>query len=337
MSLPNREALFINEASGSVGIGHVARDATLAGHLLNLGYKVSFLCRVEVGERDRVLHHIDRAGVELARLTFVEGWNEVLSAASSVPPCVVVVDASASDRTEVVARFSERGHPVVVLDYYASQALHGASAIINLLRTHEAQPPASPGRLYAGGDYAVIRPDVLEARWHRRPMEAAVGRMLVSFGGADPGHHTKPAIHLAKGLAPRAHVDVVVGPLVAASELRAIEQSAGECLTIHRSVPSLAPFLQRADLVFCGGGGTLLEALCVGAPAVVMPQSAAEKAHAAQYAEAGACTIHGHVDLTNLRDLSLRQSLSHNGRRVIDGRGAERICDLIERLAGVSG
>ena len=99
----------------------------------------------------------------------------------------------------------------------------------------------------------------------------------------------------------------------------------------HKSPDCMGDLFENADLVFCGGGGTLLEAMCVGVPSIVIAQSDAELRHARSLAKRDACWISGDADWEFMNRIENRQKLSASARECVDGHGAERICDIIEQ------
>jgi spore coat polysaccharide biosynthesis predicted glycosyltransferase SpsG len=69
-------------------------------------------------------------------------------------------------------------------------------------------------------------------------------------------------------------VDIIIGPLFKL-EINSLSAALREkcSITCHESPSYIGKLFEDADLVFCGGGGTLLEAICVGVPVVVIAQN----------------------------------------------------------------
>ena len=113
--------------------------------------------------------------------------------------------------------------------------------------------------------------------------------------------------------------------------MRELRAKAPPSATLLRNPPDFDQQLAAADVVICSGGGTLLEAMALGKPAVVLPQTTAEESHARSHAETGACTFAESLPQV-LNDETLRQSLMQAARRRVDGRGAGRIAELALKL-----
>jgi spore coat polysaccharide biosynthesis predicted glycosyltransferase SpsG len=96
----------------------------------------------------------------------------------------------------------------------------------------------------------------------------------------------------------------------------------------------LAVDLAAADIVVTAGGVTLLEALCLGRPTVAVVTAPNQRSNVEGVVADGAALASGIDDVVTVverlvGDHALRQELSAAARRVIDGRGAERVADAI--------
>jgi hypothetical protein len=85
--------------------------------------------------------------------------------------------------------------------------------------------------------------------------------------------------------------------------------------------------------VICNGGGTLLEALCLGRLVAVLPQNEAEIAFATSFCHQKAC-VWAH-ELGKILDATGQERLEFASRAtsIVDGNGLERLAALITRIA----
>jgi spore coat polysaccharide biosynthesis predicted glycosyltransferase SpsG len=86
-------------------------------------------------------------------------------------------------------------------------------------------------------------------------------------------------------------------------------------------------------LIFCNGGVTLYEANCIGAPSVVLHQNREEYGTALTFSKHGSSILLGKPSVSRIkRILSLSQSkrrkMSDIGKRLVDGRGLERVTQI---------
>ncbi|WP_458109932.1 PseG/SpsG family protein [Bacillus zhangzhouensis] len=162
-------------------------------------------------------------------------------------------------------------------------------------------------------------------------------KVVISLGGSDP-----------RGLLPKA-----VSALLTANHLHILgvtgkashikEQVDAEHIQFIRHTDQLTALLWEADLAIVAGGMTLYEAVCIGVPSIVLSQVDHQAVTASNFAQKGACLHLGlgdHVEETDIlhaaRRLSgsyfLRRSIHLNGRTLIDGKGTERVKNILIHL-----
>lgn len=188
-------------------------------------------------------------------------------------------------------------------------------------------PPTAAGWPPAGGlrldgfQHALVRREVLAAR-----AEVAAGAQTVALGigGSDPAGLTVP---LAAALADF-DLEVACGP-----------GYRGERPAHGRLLGSPADWIgavARAALVVCGFGHSLLEAACLGVPAVAVVFLPEHVEHARAFADAGTTVT---IEMTGgarpaelaalvgelLADPGRLEAMGARGRELVDGRGAERV------------
>jgi spore coat polysaccharide biosynthesis predicted glycosyltransferase SpsG len=262
-----------------------------------------------------------------------------------------LIDLSASSQEHFAQSFAPIVERALALDWFLPE--HRPAMTISLLdhgnvmgdayARHAADTTAVP-QLYAGADFAILKPQILDlARPGEIPQkkdalttsesaDSAVS-VLLTFGGSDPSGCTLSA---AKMLVPLSrHIDVVTIVLGALNETE--RSSVNELLgnIPHQIVCNPDDFEQRlayADVVLCGGGGTLLEAMYLGRPCIVFAQSPEEKAHAALYVSVSACVWPDRL-ADVLACAKLRSSLSYSAAQQVDGRGVDRIRSKLMELS----
>ncbi len=271
-------------ANERVGSGHLRRCITLARELDH--HHISF--RATAGTDPWAIDEIAAAGYSLL---------------SAVPVDVVVFDCL-DTTAEQVARARAEGSRVVCLEDLGAGSAH-ADAVVNELYAGSPHPHA-----LSGARYAVLRPEFLSAPPF--PVRESADRVLVTFGGTDPG----------------CMVERVTGAL--ARSFEAFTVKAGDCM---------AEAMRAADLVVTSAGRTVHEAAALGVPTITIPVNERESRHvlcpgvldvglAATVSDGRIRSVVGNV----LADSGLREEMSLTSRQAVDGRGAERIAHLIEGL-----
>src|SRR6266568_5895138 len=114
---------------------------------------------------------------------------------------------------------------------------------------------SSTCRPLLGPYYALLRPDFAEQRKSLTGRSGKVDRILVCYGGSDPGNETAKALSAIKSLSlPSLAVDVAIG--VSNPHARAISDLslAIPGAELHRGADSMADLIKRADLAIGAGG-----------------------------------------------------------------------------------
>jgi spore coat polysaccharide biosynthesis predicted glycosyltransferase SpsG len=262
--------------------------------------------------------------------------------AAGARPDIVVVD-----RPDTTSAGLLRHHTrwpsarLVALDYYGA-SVDGLAGVINLNPSREKTRRPGPFWRRRGLEFATLRPSFSEWRGVRRTVPVRVRRVLVGFGGTDPTGWTSAAVTTLSDMLPS---DIEIHILSGAGALPDERARVRSHVTMHVSVPDPAPLLHASHVAVIGGGTMMIEAACLGVPALVIPRTPEEVGFARQFTRAGAVRVvspRGGFPVSGLRremtrllrDRPERARMRAAGRSLVDGRGAGRVADLI-MAAGV--
>lgn len=337
--------LFVANGSSDIGMGHVIRCQSLLQTLALRSHRCFWAMKGLPGAP------VDRAagtGAEVIRLHPAllpdEAWKTVLAYAKDLG-----IDFLVSDDYDTVHRHFQAalgaGLRLLILDDIADREYSG-DLLLNQNATDGGIYRGKAdrvGRLLLGPEFALLRPEfsvlaeVPDAR--NRPE-----RVLITMGGADRYNLTHDALAALQDM--DVSIDVVMGPYYAH------EVSLGPLLngrvTIHRNVTSLLPLMQAAGWMVCSAGSTVWEGCRAGLPMVVVQTVKNQDQVAARIVSSHAAIFLGHRDTvtqSNFRmaseklveDVCLRMQLSLAGRRLVDGRGAERVAAAMEKVMYTKG
>jgi UDP-2,4-diacetamido-2,4,6-trideoxy-beta-L-altropyranose hydrolase len=331
---------FRTTAGKAIGFGHLRRCLTLAAELkkpgappirfwidgdqqaCDLAQDAGFEAHpVSASEPGATAAFVDRTGVEVLVADSYAIAESAFSYWRHRLRCLVVVD-------DLADRFID-----------ADAVLNG-SPNATALRYRTAPNCA----LWLGPEYALLRPIFRGLPKHETT--AAIGTVLVTLGGADPGGAMMSAVGAVKRALPAANLDVVVGPLFGpVPQLDEMAREREPAVRVHRGVEDMVPLMMRADIAVSGGGQTLYELAATGVPTVAICLAANQKGNIDALAGttllAGGGVVPGQdwAPLENAcRKLAaepdLRRSMSVAGQALIDGNGAARAADMIRSLAG---
>jgi UDP-2,4-diacetamido-2,4,6-trideoxy-beta-L-altropyranose hydrolase len=345
---------FRADASFEIGTGHLVRCLTLADELRARGAEVSFVLRdpdsfaarsiSERGFRAHVLPGPAADGAQDAEQTLC-----VLRQEKDSRDWMVMDHYGLGAQWE--SRIREAASRVLAIDDLADRR-HDCDVLLDQNFRPDAgtvyrERLAPRARLLAGPRYALLRPEYRSEARRERERDGTVRRVLISYGGADPGNETMKALAAIAGLARPAgvQIDVAVGQ---AYPHRAALRPALERMrnvTLHEGLPHLADVMGAADLALGAGGTTTWERLCLGLPCLItttaenqvpVTRSLAQAGYVSYLGPASAVTVESlkNAIASRIDDPAALKSESLRGRALVDGAGAARVADEIMSSQG---
>lgn len=343
------------DASGEIGTGHFMRCLTLADALKQKGANICFLSRHLPEHFQGMLREKEY------ELRLLAGESNGCSSAD-LPHSSWLGASQEADARESIKALSGEEWDWLVVDHYALDARwesdlrkvakkilviddladrqHDCDLLLDqnlradIQNPYDGRVPAGC-RLLLGPRFALLRDEFRQLRDRTGLRTGPVRRVLVFFGGVDSKNHTGPAI---QALADRGikdlRVDVVIGEK---HPLR--EQIKSECaknrFDCHVQTTRMAELMAASDLAIGAGGSATWERCCLGLPtfAVCTADNQAE-----QIAGAASETLLYAPEINNdpvaalrehlnalMENSHLRNAISRNGMRAVDGRGAFRV------------
>jgi UDP-2,4-diacetamido-2,4,6-trideoxy-beta-L-altropyranose hydrolase len=320
-----RRVVFVTDAGGEAGLGHFKRCAALARALAAHGVAAEALV---CSPADVGLAAV-APDLTLTRLDWWGAPRRVLDGVAGRQPDAFVVDSYHADGP--LFETLRREAPVVAIDDLADRPLP-VDAIVNGAWYAERLAYRTPAEalVLAGVRYALLDPAFGVAPAPRR--HTCVERVLVTLGGATPASDVAAVASTVRTALPGAALDVAVGVV-------AVDLPPQPGVTVHRAVPSLRPLLVAADLAVTAAGMTLYECLATATPTVALCVADNQRPN---FAQLGAAGVIAPADLPSLArtvahvaaDPALRERLATEGRRAVDGLGAQRVADVVLRVIG---
>lgn len=370
------KVVFRSDASLQIGTGHVMRCLALADALKAKGTDCQFICRAHEGNlidlirsKSYITHSLpithreglcispsatDTPSIDLAHAHWL-GATQEQDVAACTPllatqcPDWLIVDHYALDvrweralapycrQVMVIDDLADREH---VCDLLLDQNWHSeqTSQRYDLLLE-----PVTPRLL--GPQYALLKPEYSQLRCLMLPRNGKIGRVLVFIGGSDPTQETQKVLNalMAEEFA-TLQLDVVIGSNYLDPD--GIEALAAKrpATVLHRSLPSLAGLMARADLMIGAGGSTTWERMCLGLPCLVISIANNQTASQQALMAAGYSKFLGKMNTVdeNMIANALRQAmkdpkhliqLSRRCLALVDGEGVNRVTQhLLSRI-----
>ena len=345
---------FRVDASSQSATGHIMRCLTLAEAFRERSVSIRFLSR-HMPQHFRDL--LAERGYEFADL-----GSAPAGPADDLPHAAWLGTPQTADAAAAVRALSDRHWDWLIVDNYAldfrwESALrlavgHIASIDDIANRRHDCDVLLDPNfysdmneryagrvpphcQMLLGPRFALLRQEFRRLREGVKARSGPVKRILIFFGGVDADNYTGSAIAALAGSGLGGlRVDVVIGATHAARRLIESEcQRLG--FDLHVQTDRMAELMAQADMAVGAGGGALWERCCLGLPSVTVSAAGNQSRQIADAAGEGlvyAPDAPGELAPFLARQIraliensTLRQMMSRNGMRTVDGRGISRI------------
>jgi spore coat polysaccharide biosynthesis predicted glycosyltransferase SpsG len=346
--------LFRVDAGPRTGYEHLARCATYAAALQRRRRPTYFLSQLDPAS---LALPIKRGGNEWldadAPAGSDEDLTETLQEIRRLRPAAVIVDAPAANQ-EYLAELQSTGVLVVSMDHLAGNRFPSEILINPLLGPAKETYEFLPGtQLLLGSRYALVRSEIRRQRPNRSqeppPVPAANGkaatghfRAMVALGEDDPHRRSLELTKLLLNVPRVAKVDVVVRfhhPDL--EKLQALAEANADRVSVAVEPAEVTQRLVRCHFAVTAGSGWSLELACVGIPQLLIVQSETHWPTAQRLEEEGCATClgwHESVSPTTIRqavqnllnDPLERQAMARCARKLIDGRGPDRLVTALE-------
>ncbi|WP_199430825.1 spore coat protein [Qaidamihabitans albus] len=312
------------DASGTIGIGHLARVVAFAEEAAGRGWETAV--SGTLGDAGWFADRLDELGVRRLPPADETGLGELAADADAVlvdhyglGQVRAQVNAAGAVLVSMEGRtFGRRAADIVV-----DAGLHG-----------EQRPADGSPVVLAGPRYAPIRRAVVRAREQRNP-QGDPPRVVVVLGGGTVWRDTVTRLLCALRDTGRPFV----ADVLAHGDPEIPDPAPGQRFVPAKPGTDLPRRLAEADLAVSAAGVTLLELCCIGVPAALVRlvdnqaagyRAAIERGFAAGLGTAGALEDATPVLARLLADRPARERMAAAAAAAVDGRGAARVLDVLE-------
>ena len=184
--------------------------------------------------------------------------------------------------------------------------------------------------LFEGPKNAIIRKEILELNKNKqRKINKNIEKIVISFGGSDPKNNLKKILEKLIQFKFLKNVKILTPKL---NQNKILNLNDNNIISLYSNFNKFTKFINEADLLFCGGGTTLLESMHIGLPTIVLPQSIQEKKHANYYYKNKCCYMNEKLNFNKIFNKDIRFEISKNSKKIIDGYGMKRIYELFNKF-----
>jgi len=337
--------LFRVDAGPRVGWEHLSRCLVFAAALQRRRRPAFFLSQLDPGSLGLTVKRGGNEWIDAdAPAGAAEDLEEMVREVRRIRPAAVVVD-SPDAKEEYLAELRRMGVLVVSMDSAAGVRFPSRLVINPLLAPdRESYEFVRGTQVLLGARYAIVRPEIRRQRPIRAQEPVQPFRALVALGDDDPHGQAGELAKLLLNCPRVGRVDVAARPWHPALEaLKALAETCPERLEVVSEPAEVPSRISRCHFAVTAGNAWSLELACVGVPQLMIVQSETHWPTAQRLEEEGAATClgwHANVSAATLRqavqellgDALERQSMARCGRKLIDGRGPDRLVTALEVL-----
>lgn len=173
---------------------------------------------------------------------------------------------------------------------------------------------------FVGFENIIIRDEILSLQ--RVPVSKSFKNVLICLGGGDLLNQSEIAAEiLAKN---GYNITIIKGPLANSISVKSK-------FPILENPSNFPEILNSCDWAVTNGGGCLFEALYLGKPVFVLPQTILENTITTDVYNCNAILGYGINNILNI-NMNIFETVSENGMRLIDGNGLSRVANIIKEL-----
>jgi spore coat polysaccharide biosynthesis predicted glycosyltransferase SpsG len=352
-----REPIILRvDATSRTGFERLSRCMTLAAAVQRRRRPVYFMSQLEPNS---LAMAIKRGGNNWIVADHPAGSEEdaqqLLNEIARLKPAAVLID-EADVSHDYLAEIATTNVLLAAMDHSAAVRFPTKLVINPLLAPNrDSYEHDADTQLLLGRRYAMVRPEIRRQRQTRSqeppPVAVANGttissqyRVLLALGEDDPNNMTMDLAQLLVNAPRVGKVDIVIRrehPQLDA--IREMVEANKEALTLALEPAEISNRITRCHFALTSGSGWSLELACVGVPQMLLLQNELHWPNAQRLEDEGAASVlgwHENVSASTIRqgvqnlitDALERKSMARCGRKLIDGRGPDRLVTAMEIL-----
>jgi UDP-2,4-diacetamido-2,4,6-trideoxy-beta-L-altropyranose hydrolase len=342
------------DAGTAIGIGHIMRCIALGqgwrvrgGKVIFAGYCENNTLMKRLYEENFEFEEIKSDQPDLLEIEMIQDIVRRLR-----EPSWIVLDGYMFS-PEYQEALRGEGCGLLVVDDYNHLPYYHADILLNQnIGAEKIQYNCDPDTmLLLGPTYIMMRQEFFKRSQPEELMPETANRILITFGGSDPDNITLKVIDSLWNLRIRKlKIDIVVGPSNPnlSKVEKAVSSLRNRLLSMDSSIrllvnPDMPQIMASADLAISAAGSTCWELAYMGLPLLAVVLAENQIGIAEGLEKAGAAINLGWGTLIDsdtlckqieqiIFDQSTRRSMSHTGKKMIDGKGVDRIISKMKSI-----
>jgi len=330
------KCLFYVDSGPLVGLGHLIRTIALGKELKKNNFRIRYLINdnietIKIIKKQNLLYHtVDFKNLELQKKYLEENTSDI------------IITDFFNPSPELLLLLKKYCNLLVSVDDY-NLSQYCSDVIINpnsFYKKEDYTKSAPKSEILCGSKYYIMDKKFRKFHLNDKKLEKIANNVLVTFGGNDPNNSSLEVIDALSGFKDE--------KIISSSKIfkkendmkrKKLLQSKPN-VKIYDFIKNMPKIIYDSDVVFCGGGSTLYQSACVGTPIITIPQAEHELRTAIEFERKKIAINLGlgkdvsKDDIKNAflkirEDKRVRRAMSVNGKKEVDGKGTERVAQLV--------
>lgn len=311
-----------------VGSGHFYRCLALAQEFSRKKMKTIFL----ITNKQEFLKHIQKLPFPYYVLKG-NSEQEIIDNCKTILPNIEKLIVDLPLRNSDYSKEFSSTTKVAILDDVGNKTIY-SDLLVNgsaVKKYHNYKILSKKTKRLIGPKFMILRKEFADARNRVKIKKEPIKKILLTFGGTDDADITRSlSLFLVNH---NFKITVVIGPSY--SHKQDLKNFANQHnFTIKDSVIRIADLFSKQDLVISSSGLTSYELACLGIPSIFIPIDEEQKPTSKTLQKLGFGVYYGFWDqnfkklekiLSEINDYSLRKKMFVQGRKILDGKGLNRV------------
>jgi spore coat polysaccharide biosynthesis predicted glycosyltransferase SpsG len=330
-----KSCVWIRTSAGpQMGFGHLKRTMNLA-RLLNDCTMPLFL----IDPQDRwSRQQLADQGMAFIYEPMGSVWKHIPD-----PKAILVDTRNVAGLDTLIDEARKRDIPVISIHDLGLSPVYSDISIDGSIFPDFTNFPNSNAAFYSGTEYMVLDPIYRLMHQQEKFIDERIHTVFINLGGGNSGRYFEKVLEGLK-LWDR-NLEIIGAPGYVSWGQESFARKNWGPLEFRWSREPVAPYCLKADLAITAGGLAAYEALCTGTPIVALAYDRYQQTAIRKISQKGACIDLGigqEFEPSSLPrilsdidpDREKRREFSTKGRSIVDGRGAERVAQIVRNAIG---
>ncbi|MDI6785192.1 MAG: UDP-2,4-diacetamido-2,4,6-trideoxy-beta-L-altropyranose hydrolase [bacterium] len=336
------KVIFRVDGGANIGLGHIMRSLSLADGLRRKNSKNLFIIKDTDSE---VIERIICSGNLIEKLPLEidleKDLNLTIGLIKKYQPNLVITDSYEINQ-HYLEQLKKLNIVLMSIDDLAN--MYFCSDVVlnqNIGVKANDYSVEKDTKLLLGPKYVLLRKEFKNKR-SLCEIKEEVENILVIFGGTDSDNQTLKAVKALRNIKSAIEIVVVMGPGYQYEGILREEIKTDSRFILARDPKNIFNLMMKADIAISAGGSTCYELAYLGVPNIIIIVADNQKKIAAGLDSYGASINLGwfkdvvEKDIKKAIDSLMenrerRENMSRNGKKLVDGKGVERVVDEVMR------